>query len=530
MKLFPASKSWRNALLILFGVFLVSRLLSLAAFPIFNDEAIYLQYAQRIHDDWAKNKFISMQGEFTDWKPPLMYWMAAPFIEWGHDPLIAGRAVAFLASVAGFFGFYLFAKELFGEREGVITALLYLLCPPVLFHNNQFTAETFLSSTAALFYWVLLKGMHRGKSRWWIWAVGAVLLGAALLLFKQSGFLLLAVSVLLPLARLGAGAEGNRDRRDNWKATGLSLSLVIAVIVCSSIAANAVLPAAFNSTRDHFNSRWVLSIGEVFSFPTSIWGTNLGVVADYIGSYYTWAVALFFFGFIWLAFRRKNLPELTLAGMCLAGAVAVTFMLRGFNEYMFNTAVIVALLPLLGRMAVLLSEPALSRKGELLRRALLAGGGLVLTHWAAQDILMGTSPGRYIERSTPWAMSNYLTRWSTGFGVKETVTILEQEKRPGILFVDAQWGNPGTALEVYGKKRFPHLRIVPVSREFLDQAETRKLKEAARKMAPVRFAVYSADTDEARSQWQTNLQAHMCESRREIKAHPSQAPIVVCSF
>ena len=169
MKFLPASKSWRNALLILFGVFCVSRLLTLTAFPIFNDEAIYLQYAQRIHDDWQKNKFISMQGEFTDWKPPLMYWMTAPFIEWGHDPLLAGRAVAFLVSIAGFFGFYLFAKELFGEREGVISALLYLLCPPVLFHNNQFTAETFLISTAPLFYWALLRAMQPDKARWWVW-------------------------------------------------------------------------------------------------------------------------------------------------------------------------------------------------------------------------------------------------------------------------------------------------------------------------------------------------------------------------
>ena len=529
MTFLPAPKPWRNALLILFGVFLVSRLLTLTAFPIFNDEAIYLQYAQRIHDDWQQNKFISMHGEFTDWKPPLMYWIAAPFIGWGNDPLIAGRAVAFLASIAGFFGFYLFAKELFGDREGVITALLYLLCPPVLFHNNQFTAEIFLISTAPLFYWALLRAMRPDKSRWWIWAAMAILLGVSLLLFKQSGFLLLAVSILLPLVRVQAGLD-SADHRYDWRRIGVNALLVVAVIACSVIAANALLPAGFNSTRDHFNSRWVLSIAEVLSFPTSIWRTNLGVVADYIGSYYTWAVALFFIGASWLAWRRKNLPELTLAVMCLAGAIAVTFLLRGFNEYMLNTAVIVALLPLLGRMAVFLLAPARSRRGILMRQAVLAGGGLVLAHWAAQDILMGTSPGRYIERSTPWAISNYLTGWSTGFGVKETVAVLEQDKRPGILFVDAQWGNPGTALEVYGKERFPHLRIVPVSREFLDQAETRKLKEAALKMAPAHFAVYSADTDEARSQWQTNLQAEMCESRREIKAYPAQAPIVVCSF
>ena len=529
MKYFPASKPWRNALFILLGVFVLSRILTLSAFPIFNDEAIYLQYAQRIHDDWQKNKFISMHGEFTDWKPPLMYWMAAPFIEWGNDPLIVGRAVAFLASIAGFLGFYLFAKELFGETEGVITALLYVLCPTVLFHNNQFTAETFLVSTAALLYWALLKALRRNDSRWWIWAVVAAVFGAALLLFKQSGFLLLSLSILLPLAKMWRTEETDRTRF-NWKATALNISVVIAVIICSAIVADLILPSAFNSTREHFNSRWVLSAGEVFRLPIDIWRANLGVVADYIGSYYTWAVALFFIGFGWNALRRGNFPALALAGMCLAGAMAVTFLLRGFNEYMLNTAVTVVLLPLLASMAVMLYAPSDSRKGDLVRRAILAGGGLVLAHWASQDVLMGTSPGRYIERSTPWAISNYLTRWSTGFGVKETVAILGKEKRPGILFVDAQWGNPGTALEVYGKEHFPNLRIVPVSREFLDRAETRKLKEAALKMAPLHLAVYSADTDARRAQWQTNLQAEMCDSRREIKEYPSQAPIVFCSF
>jgi 4-amino-4-deoxy-L-arabinose transferase-like glycosyltransferase len=524
MKFLPASKSWRNALLILFGFFLLSRFLSLTSFPIFNDEAIYLQYAQRINDDWQQNKFISMQGEFTDWKPPLMYWIAAPFIGWGNDPLIAGRVIAVLASIAGFFAFYLFAKELFGDREGVISALLYVLCPPVLFHNNQFTAETFLISTAPLFYWAALKAMRR-----WIWVVPAVLLGAVLLLIKQSGFLLLAISALLPFARPRTKEVSAADRFD-WKATALDVALIVGVILCSSIAADAILPSEFDATRDRFNSRWVMPVREVLGLPTDTWRVNLGVLVNYIGAYYWWPSAVLFCGFSWFAIRNKNLPELTLAGMCLAGAIALTFLLRGFNEYLFNTAVIVGLLPLLGRMGISLVMLAPNRKRDLMRYAGLSLGALTLTHWIYQDILMAVSPGRYIERSTPWAISNYLTSWSTGFGVKETVAVLEKQKQRGVVFVDAQWGNPGTALEVYGKERFPNLRIVPVGREFLDPAETRKLKEAALKIAPVHFAIYSADSSGERPLWQTNLQAQMCETRREIKAHHSQAAIVVCSF
>lgn len=533
MKFLPAAKPWRNALLILLALFLLSRVLTLSAFPIFNDEAIYLQYAQRIHDDWQKNKFISMNGEFTDWKPPLMYWLAAPVIEWGNDPLIAGRALAFFVSIAGFFGFYLFAKELFGEREGVLSALLYLFCPTVLFHNNQFIAETFLVSTAPFLYWTLLKAMRREKSEWWIWALSALFLGAALLLFKQSGFLLLAISVLLPFARLrrDESAEAASPGRDPWKAIALNIALVIAVVVGARLAADAMLPSAFNATRDRFNSKWVMPVSEVLRFPLEIWRVNLSNVANYIGSYYTWLAAILFCWFTWLALRRKNFPELTLAAMCLAGTVAVTFLLRGFNEYMLNTALIVALLPFLGRMAVSLYDSApLGKANLLLRRALLTLGALTLLHWCYQDALMRISPGRYIERSTPWAISNYLTSWSTGFGVKEIVSLLEKEKRPGVIFADTQWGNPRTALEVYGKERFPNLRIQPFTREFLDSAETRKIRDLVLKLKPVHFAIYSADSSGERLSWLNNVQEHMCATRQEIKEYPSQAPLVFCSF
>jgi 4-amino-4-deoxy-L-arabinose transferase-like glycosyltransferase len=515
----------RVALLVAFGLFLLTRTLALTAFPIFNDEAIYLQYSQRIHDDWNKNKFISMNGEFTDWKPPLQYWMTAPFIELGNDPLVVGRIVSCLVSITGFFGIYLFSKELFTEREGVFAAFLYVLCPPVLLHNDQFTAETFLLSMAPLFYWAVLKAIGRNKPAW-IWLIVAAFFGTALLLFKQSGFLLLAVSVFLPLARFREDA-----RPFNRPAIPIrDISLVIGVIVCSYFAATAFLPSEFHATRERFDRNWVLSASELVALPTAVWRTNLGVVADYIGSYYSWIVALFFCAFVWLAFRRRNFAELILAAMCAAGGAGIILLLRGFNEYLFNTAIIAALLPLLGRMGVLITDFVGESKRGLATSAVLLGAAFIVVQWGYQDVLMSVSPGKYIERSSRWAKHNYLESWSTGFGVQEIVLTLEKEKRPGIVFADTQWGNPRTALEVYGKRRFPNLRIEPVTREFLDPNETRKLKNFAAGLT-VHFAIYSADSfSEMRRPWQANIENEMCETRREVKAYPSQMPIVVCQF
>jgi hypothetical protein len=439
--------------------------------------------------------------------------------------------VALLFSLAGFFGFYLFAKELFGEREGVLAAALYALCPAVLFHNNQFVAETFLFSTAPFLYWSLLKAMCPDRARW-AWAFLAVVLGAALILFKQSGFLLLAVSVFLPWARLErdrgkiAGSLGGW----NWKRTALNCLLVVVVIFVAHYLSELVLPAAFEHARAKFNHKWLMSEQELMRFPADVWLTNLKVVRDYVGAYYSWAVTVLVVAFLFLARSRRCFSGLALLFMGLAAAGGVTFLLRGFNEYIFNTAVIVLLLPLLARTALIAWELLARTKNRWMPVGLLAVTGVMLLHWGYQIVLIGLSPAKYIERSTPWAVANYLKSWSTGFGVKEIVTLLAKEKRTGVVFTDTQWGNPRTALEVYGRTLFPQLRLVPISKEFLDPAETRKMRDLARRLGPVRLVIFSADASGERSQWQSNIEREMCETPRTIRAVPGQTPIVVCEF
>lgn len=520
-------------------LFVLTRLLTLTTFPIFNDEAIYLQYAQSIHDDWGRNKFISMNGEFTDWKPPLQYWIAAPVIQWSGDPLVAGRVVSLLLSFLGLFGFYFFTRELFSQREAVIATMLYVLCPPVLFHNNQFTAETFLFSIAPFFYWALLKVMRMRRSKLY-WGAVAILLGTVLLLIKQSAALLLVLAIALPLAQLSR-IEGPAERISNnglrrpdlprnWKNLFANLFVLIAIIICSHFISRLMIPAEFNATKEQFNRHWVMSLQEIVRLPTNIWHANLRVVAEYIDAYYSWSVGVFFCIFLWFAFRDRDFAGLGLALMCGVGGGAIIFILRGFNEYLFNTAIIVVLLPLLARTVLMVwNLDSVGREG-LVRAGMLALATIMVSFWGYQIVLMRASPGKYIERSTGWAVANYLHGWSTGFGVKEVVALLEKENEPGVVFTDTQWGNPTTALEVYGKDHFPKLRLVPVSREFLDRSETRKLRDAAEKMGRSHYAIFSADRSDDREKWMRNVESEMCENRTEVRAYPGQMPIIVCQF
>lgn len=452
---------------------------------------------------------------------------------------MAGRVVAAVVSFLGLFGLYLFTRECFSQREAILAAMLYVVCPPVLFHNNQFIAETFLFSTAPFLYWALLRAM-RSRRRKLIWWVAAIPLGMALLLFKQSGALLLGVAMALPFAELRRHEESSEGMSVNvgrggalaswnWKGLAANLLGVGVIILCSHVAARLVIPSEFNQTKEIFNRQWVLSLQEIFQFPLPTWRANLEVAAVYIDSYYSWGVMLFFGASLWFAIRKRNPVELALAAMCVAGGGAIIFLLRGFNEYLLNTSVIVVLLPLLARTGVNIWQLARDGKERLIRAGGFMLTGLMLIFWMYQLILMGSSPGKYLERSTHWAVANYLKGWPTGFGVKEVVAMLAQEKEPGVIFTDTQWGNPATALEVY-KDRFPHLRLIPISKDFLDPPHMRQLKEAARKIGPAHYAIGSADRSEGRGQWLAQVEREMCETQTEVKAYPSQSPIIVCQF
>ncbi len=522
------------------SLFFVTRAITWTAFPVFNDEALYVQYAQSIHQDWQKNKFISMNGFYRDWKPPLQYWIAAPVIGLGGDPVLTARGVALFVSMLGLLGFYLFTRELFSRAEGLLAMALYLFCPAVVFHNDQFTAETFLFSTAPFLYWAVLKLMQRGELRW-LWFAAALLLGATLLLLKQSGFLLLGLTVALPFASLRKRAGAAKDTYAatskpavtetwNWRALVVNLSLVAAVVAGACLLVKGLIPSEFDATKERFNARWVLTPTELMKLPAEAWGRNLRVVGDYIGAYYSWLVPVFVSAFLWFSIRKRRIPELALASMCLGGAVAICFLLRGFNEYMFNTAIIAVLLPLLARTGVLIWELRSGGAERYARNGLLALAAVTLTFWIYQIILMAVSPGRYIERSTPWAVTNYLNSWSTGFGVREVLAMLEQIKEPGIVFADTQWGNPRTTIELYRGRRFPNLKVHPITKEFLDPDETRKLRDYARTLGPVHLAIYSAEGSGRRARWQANIESEMCEERFELKGYPRQTPIIVCRF
>ncbi len=520
--------------------FLAPRLLTLTVFPIFNDEAIYTRYAQFIHADWSRYKYVSMQM-FDDWKPPLQYWLGSLTVNFGN-PLLMVRLIALAFSLVGLVGIYLFAKEFFGKREGIIAAALWSLCPAVLFYNNQFIAETFVFSLAPIFYWLALKAIQKEKIHWGF-ALGAILTGGALILLKQSGTLTVGLAALLPLLTMGTREVAERVRTDagrvkmkrekiDREALFIRFGLMGAIIAAAMLLPHLVIPSNIFAKASKFNGQWVMSFKEIFHLPWAVWWGNMRMVADFYLHLYTLWAALLMIGFAITAFQKRSKPDIVLFIFFAVASAGVILPLKGFNDYIYNTAVLPFLILMLAR-TIALALPwgkSISTRERYTRGAILAITVCMLLTWGYRITLMRIAPERFLETSTAWMRANYLENWPSGFGVPEAVRYLHNEAGPGIVFGDSKWGNPRTSLEVF-QNEYPSLLIAPIRAEFLDPEQVRQLAEALKREAKSRFVVFSSATanDERRVRWQANVSKFMCTERHEFKT-ASSAAIVVCKF
>lgn len=127
------------------------RLPNLTLQPIFADEAIYIRWAQVIRAE-PTLRFLPL----SDGKTPLFMWLMIPFFKLFDDPLFAGRL---LSVVSGFFTVMagsIIAGIFFNKRAGLLTALLLVITPFIVFFDRLALVDSML---AAFSLWSLLAGL-----------------------------------------------------------------------------------------------------------------------------------------------------------------------------------------------------------------------------------------------------------------------------------------------------------------------------------------------------------------------------------
>jgi 4-amino-4-deoxy-L-arabinose transferase-like glycosyltransferase len=172
------------------------RVMGLMTAPIFNDEAIYLFWGQKVLAPGLL--FVS----HTDGKPPLHSWLLSLALLLPADPWVLGRALSVALSALTVLGVAFLALELHGNRSAAMcAALVYATMPLACFHDRFATAEPLLACSTVWTLGLAWKVRNHGGQAWGM-GMG-VAMGAAAL-SKMSGLL------LLPLAVLTAARRGVR--------------------------------------------------------------------------------------------------------------------------------------------------------------------------------------------------------------------------------------------------------------------------------------------------------------------------------
>src|SRR3990172_10833195 len=113
MKKIWKSKKW--GVLIGFGVLVIAlflRLYNLTILPVFGDEAIYIRWAQVMRAE-PTLRFLPL----SDGKQPLFMWSMIRLLKLFSDPLIGGRMLSVICSLATGIGIFLLTYLLFKNKK-----------------------------------------------------------------------------------------------------------------------------------------------------------------------------------------------------------------------------------------------------------------------------------------------------------------------------------------------------------------------------------------------------------------------------
>jgi hypothetical protein len=131
------SRSSLGAICILGGLYFLTRLGSLSVLPVFLDEAVHIQWAERLYGEGRILRPVG-SGRLL---AVAAYGLALPF----EDRLWAARCVAVLAGAVSLLLTVLLSHRLFGPRAAVVAGSLYVLSPFALVYDRLALSDGFLS-------------------------------------------------------------------------------------------------------------------------------------------------------------------------------------------------------------------------------------------------------------------------------------------------------------------------------------------------------------------------------------------------
>ncbi len=404
--------------------------------PIFTDEAIYIRWSQIALND-ASWRFISL----TDGKQPMYVWIALILLKLFHDPLFAGRMVSVFAGFFSMIGMFFLGRELFKNTKiGLLSSLLYIFCPFALVYDKLAVYDSLVAMFMIwIFYFTVLLIRH---VRLDLGMFLGMIIGGGMLTKSNAdfGYIMLPFSLLLfPFKK-----NFDKNRLFRW-----AIYAITATIIANAMYQILRL-SPFYYIVGQKNLTFIYSFHDWIRQPFAFFIGN-------IKSLLAWFIGYMTIPFVVLAasafFVEKKFfkEKILLVLWFVFPLVALAF----FGKVIYPRFILSMTLPIIVLGAYALFDLNQRVKQVSLKILLFF---VFTSMFLVNDYFLLTN---FAKAPIPLAdRSQLINGWSSGVGVNETVSFLQQQSQRGKIYVGTQgtFGLMPYALQIYLDKN-PNITI-----------------------------------------------------------------------
>lgn len=419
------------------------RLYRLTLIPVFDDEAIYIRWAQVMKAE-PTLRFVPL----SDGKQPLFMWTMMPVFKLFRDPLFVGRFVSVSTGAITLIGVMALTYLLFkSKRAALISGLIYAVSPFTFFFDRMALVDSMLSMFGV---WFFIFTYMTSKTRRLDFAmISGFLLGGALLTKSPALFF----ALLIPSTYIFS----------NWPKGIRKVTVHLFKLLLLSSVTLAIGYVMYNILRLGPNFNMIAIRNKDYIYPLSHLWTSFKdplLPFSHAALQWIWAMGPWLMIFLGLFGFVLNLRKYWKEVGILLAWFAIPILVQSEFAKVFTARYILFSIPFL----VVLASSFTLAKGKYLEFLFVLFFLGFIFQSAKFDYDLVTNPDNAnLPRSE---RSGYLEDWTAGTGIKEVADLLKEQaaKKPDQRIVVGTEGFFGTlpdGLEIYVNDN-PNITVIGV--------------------------------------------------------------------
>lgn len=427
---------------VLIFVYLLTRFINLTDLPIFNDEAIYIDWGNKI-----KLGVVPLFYSLYDGKPPLHFVLLSLILRFFWDPLLAGRLLSVISGLLTIIALKMISSEYFEKRYQYLPILLYVFSPMFLFYDRQSLQESLITAQISWLIYLLLKYFKKFQIKHIV--IFSVILASAFMTKVSTLVLLPSVTIIFAYSFVK-----NKERRNTMF---VSLIIIIFVFLILNIPLLSQKDVGLMFSR---NDRYALTLGDLGFMTFKIWGSNI-IKTFQIYFWYFNTLLLSLIGYL-LVKKKVSINKHIVLLSFVIPIILLIFSSRGLIDRYLVPFSIPIIFILSGGLILLIRKIG--------RLALV-----ILTIPFLMSVFQIFNVDKYLMIMNKYAkgldMSVYISGFTSGYGVDGAIEYIKSESTMhDRIFVGVRLdaGNPESAIMAYFFKK-GNLKIIPV---YFDQLIT----------------------------------------------------------